>query len=63
MAMDSFAVGAPVAQWVKRWPTDLAVVSPSPVRGEILTVDEVPLHTTFHYQPFLVMTEIQLKRF
>ena len=22
--------GAPVAQWVKRWPTDLAVVSSSP---------------------------------
>ena len=23
-------IGAPVAQWVKRWPTDLAVVSSSP---------------------------------
>ena len=23
-------LGAPVAQWVKRWPTDLAVVSSSP---------------------------------
>ena len=28
--------GAPVAQWVKRWPTDLAVVSYSPARGEDL---------------------------
>ena len=28
--------GAPVAQWVKRWPTDLAVVSSSPARGEDL---------------------------
>ena len=27
---------APVAQWVKRWPTDLAVVSSSPARGEDL---------------------------
>ena len=30
----SFFVGAPVAQWVKCWPTDLAVVSSSPARGE-----------------------------
>ena len=27
--------GAPVAQWVNRWPTDLAVPSSIPARGEI----------------------------
>ena len=27
---------APAAQWVKRWPTDLAVPSSSPARGEDL---------------------------
>ena len=27
MSLDS---GAPVAQWVKRWPTDLAVLGSSP---------------------------------
>ena len=27
---NSYTVGAPVAQWVKRWPTDLAVVSSRP---------------------------------
>ena len=27
-------LGAPVAQWVKRWPTDLAVPSSIPTRGE-----------------------------
>ena len=26
--------GAPVAQWVKRWSTDLAVPSSSPARGD-----------------------------
>ena len=47
----SSGVGAPVAQRVKRWPTDLAVVSSSSARGEIFsTVDGVPLHTAFHYQ-------------
>ena len=36
----------PVAQWVKRCPTDLAVPSSSPARGEIFsTVNGVPLHT------------------
>ena len=42
--------GAPVAQWVKRWPTDLAVPSWIPARGKIFsTVNGVPLHTSFHY--------------
>ena len=31
----AFPLGAPVAQWVKRWPTDLAVPSSSPARGRI----------------------------
>ena len=48
--------GAPVAQWVKRWPTELAVVSSSPAGGEILsTVNGVLLHTAFHYQPLIVL--------
>ena len=48
--------GAPVAQWVKRWPTDLAVPSSIPARGEIFsTVDGVPLHTAFHYHPSIVL--------
>ena len=47
-------LGAPVAQWVKRWPTDLAVPNSIPTRGEIfLTVNGVPLHTAFHYQPLI----------
>ena len=29
-------VGAPVAQWVKRWPTDVAVVSSIPALGKDL---------------------------
>ena len=42
--------GAPVAQWVKRWLTDLAVPSSSPTQGEIFsTVNE--LHCT---QPFII---------
>ena len=37
-------MGAPVGQRVERWPTDLAVLSSSPVRGKIfLTVKGVPL--------------------
>ena len=28
------SLGAPVAQWFKHWPTDLAVVSSSPALGE-----------------------------
>ena len=45
-----------VAQWVKRWPFDLAVPSSSPARGEIfLTVNGVPSHTAFHYHPPIVL--------
>ena len=48
--------GAPVAQWVKRWPTDLAVPSSIPARGEIFsTVNGVPLHTAFHYHLPIVL--------
>ena len=44
--------GVPVAQWVKRWPTDLAVPGSSPARDEIFsTVNGVPSHTAFHYHP------------
>ena len=47
---------APVAQWVKRWPTDLAVPSSIPTGGEIFsTANRVPLHTAFHYQPLIVL--------
>ena len=48
--------GALVAQWVKHWPSDLAVPSASPTRGEIFsTIKVVPLHTTFHYHPHIVL--------
>ena len=49
-------LGAPVAQWVKRWPTDLAVPSSIPARGEIFsTVNGVPLHTAFQYHLPIVL--------
>ena len=49
-------LGVPVTQWVKRWPTDLAVPSSIPTRGEILsTVNGVPLHTAFLFQPLIVL--------
>ena len=42
--------GTLVVQWVKRWPTDLAVSSSSPTGGKIFsTVEGVPLLTVFHY--------------
>ena len=38
--------GAPVAQWIERWFTVLAVPDSSPTRDEIIsTVNGVPLHT------------------
>ena len=55
----SFKDGAPIAQWVKRWPTDEAILGSSPARGEIFsTVNGVPLLTAFHRPD---MTEILLK--
>ena len=40
--------GAAVAQWVKRWPTELAVLSLSLAQDKIFsTADKVPLHTAF----------------
>ena len=49
-------MAAPVAQWVKRWPTDLAVPSSRPAQGEIFsTVNGVPLHIAFHYHPPIVL--------
>ena len=53
-------LGAPVAQWVKRWPTDLAVPSSIPTQCEILsTVNGVPLHTALHYQPLIVLIRLK----
>ena len=47
---------APVAQWVKRWPTDLAVPSSSPAQDEMFSsVNGVPLHKAFHYHPSIVL--------
>ena len=52
----SISIGAPVAQWIKRWLTDLAVPSSSPARGEIFsTINRIPLHTAFHYHPPIVL--------
>ena len=60
----SKVTGAPVAQWVKRWPADLAVPSSRPALGEIFSSVNV-FHCTQHslstpYHPN--MTEIPLKR-
>ena len=45
----SISCGALVAQWVKHWATDLAVLGLSPAEGEIFsTINWVPLHTAFH---------------
>ena len=53
----SKSLGASIAQWVKRWPTDLAVPSSSPASGEIFsTINEFSLHTAFHYQPLIILT-------
>ena len=42
--------GVPVAQWVKRGPSSI------PARGEIFSTENgVPLHTTFYYQPPIVL--------
>ena len=52
----SAAAGAPVAQQVKRWPTDLAVPSSIPDRGEVFSiVNAVPLLTAFHYHSPIVL--------
>ena len=46
----------PAAQWLKRWPTDLAGPSSIRTRGEIFsTVNGVPLHTAFYYHPNIVL--------
>ena len=53
----TYPAGAPVAQWVKRWPTNLADrVRSSLTRGEIFsTINGVPLHAAFHYHPNIVL--------
>ena len=49
-------IGAPVALWDNRWPTDLAVPDSSAARGEILsTINGVPMHTAFHYHPSIIL--------
>ena len=40
------STGAPVAQWFKCWPTDLAVASSRPALGEIFS--------TVNTQPFII---------
>ena len=48
--------GSPSAQWVKHWPTDLAVPGWSPAPGEIFSsAVGVSLHTAFHYHPPIVL--------
>ena len=55
-SMSLSAVRSLVVQWVKCWPTDLAVVSLCTARGEIFsTKNGIPLHTTFHYQPLIIL--------
>ena len=47
---------APVAQWVKLWPINLAVPSSNPARGKIFSIiNGVSLHTVFHYHPPIAM--------
>ena len=49
-------MGAPVAQWVQCWLTDLAAPGSSLARGEIYyTVNGVPLHTAFYYHQSVVL--------
>ena len=48
--------GAPADQWVKRWPSNLAVAGSSPAGGGVLSiVNGVPLHTAFHCHPDIVL--------
>ena len=66
MSRSSFTErGAPVAQWVQRWPTDLVVMSSSPALGEDLFSRERgsiahSLSLLSTHRPD--MTEILLKR-
>ena len=49
-------IGAPVAQWVKSCPTDVAVRVRSPLEAKTSqTVNGVPLHKAFHYHPTIVL--------
>ena len=61
----STRAGTPIAQWVKRWPTDLAVPSSSPAQGEIVSTIirgsiAQSLSLSSAHRPD--MTEILLKR-
>ena len=48
-----------VAQWVKRWPADLAVPNSSPAWGggvqNLFNRKWSPLHTAYHYHPLIVL--------
>ena len=50
-------VGAPVAQWVKPWPTDIVVPGVSHAQGKKIfsTINRAPLHTDFHYHRPIVL--------
>ena len=53
---DPVQVRAPVAHWVKRWTTDLAVASLSTTQGEIFsTVKGLPLRAAFQYRLPIVL--------
>ena len=42
--------GAPVAKWIKRWPTDLVVLSSIPARGRIFST----ITGCYYTQPFII---------
>ena len=47
---------APVAQWVKPWPTDLAVPGSRPAEDETFSTENgTLLHTAFLYHPSIVL--------
>ena len=51
-----YCLGAPIAQWVKRWPVDQAVSGKCPAwGGNSPSVNEVPLHAAFHYYSAIVL--------
>ena len=54
------AEGVPGDQWVKRWPTDLAVPGSSPAQGEIFLTAAHSLPFSCFHRP--AITEILLKR-
>ena len=48
---------SPVAQWVKRWPSDLPALVRDPPEADIFQiVNGVPLHTASSYRPDMTGT-------